>query len=69
MYDYTPFWETLKNSSETTYTLIHKYNINSTTITRLRNNQSITMDSLDRICQALNCDLNEVVRIKREELD
>lgn len=67
MYDYAPFWETLKKSEETTYTLIHKYNINSTTITRLRNNQSITMDTLDRLCQALDCDLKDIVQIKKEQ--
>lgn len=61
MFNYDPFWRTLEKSSETTYSLIHKFNINPTTISRLRNNVSITMDTLDKLCQALNCNLEDIV--------
>jgi predicted transcriptional regulator len=33
---YNPFWETLKNSPETTYTLINKYHISSAIIDKPR---------------------------------
>ena len=39
MIQYHPFWKTLKDSTETTYTLIHKYHISSATIDKLRNNK------------------------------
>ena len=32
MIDYSPFWKTLKASSESTYTLINKHHISSSTI-------------------------------------
>ena len=42
MIDYSPFWETLKNSSETTYTLINKHHLSSSTLDKLRNNKPVT---------------------------
>ena len=39
MIDYTPFWHTLKSSNESTYTLINKHRISSSTIDKLRKNQ------------------------------
>ncbi len=33
---YSPFWETLKKSLESTYTLINNYHISSSTIDKLR---------------------------------
>lgn len=58
---YTPFWETLKKSSETTYTLINNHNINPTTINRLRNNKPVTTTTLDDLCIILNCDVCDLV--------
>ena len=42
MISYTPFWKTLKEKGESTYTLIEKYGISSATIDRLRNGKGIS---------------------------
>lgn len=47
---------------ETTYTLIHKYGINPRTINNLKHNQSITMYTLERLCEILNCQAEAVVQ-------
>ena len=39
MIAYSPFWNTLKNSSETTYSLINKHHISSAIIDKLRKNK------------------------------
>ena len=44
---YEPFWITLKESKETTYTLIKKHGISSNTLCKLRKNESITMVTLN----------------------
>jgi len=64
---YTPFWETLKRSSESTYTLINKHNINPTTINRLRNNKPVTTTTLNDLCIILHCDLSDIVAFVPEE--
>ena len=39
MISYSPFWETLKISEETNYTLINNYHISSETVYKLRKNK------------------------------
>ncbi len=46
---------------ETTYTLINKHNINPRTINNLKHNKSITMYTLERLCEILNCQAEQIV--------
>jgi len=64
--DYAPLWETMEKRGETTYTLITKYGINPRTVHNLKHNKSITMYTLERLCQILDCTPNEVVRFARD---
>lgn len=61
MINYSPFWETLKNSDESTYTLIQKYNISSSTIDRLRNNKGISTQTIDDLCRILHCRVEDIL--------
>ena len=38
---YSPFWETLRGSPESTYTLINKHHLSSSTIDKLRKNKPL----------------------------
>lgn len=67
MISYSPFWKTLDASSETTYTLIHKHNINPTTITRLRNNKPVTTTTLNDLCLILKCNISDIIAFVPEE--
>ena len=64
---YTPFWKTLKSSSETTYTLINTHNINPTTINRLRNNRPVTTTTLNDLCLILKCDIGDLIAFVPED--
>ena len=59
MIDYSPFWETLKNSSETTYTLINKHHLSSSTLDKLRNNKPVNTTTLNDLCRILDCRLED----------
>lgn len=61
MLSYEPLWKTMSKRGETTYTLIHKYNINTRTVHRLRHNQSITLYTMERLCKILDCTPNDIV--------
>lgn len=63
---YTPFWETLKNSNESTYTLIHKHNISSATIDRLRKNQGISTMKIDDLCRILDCRVEDIIVYEKD---
>ena len=58
---YTPFWETLRKSSESTYTLIKNHHISSSTIDKLRKNKPITTTTLNDLCRILNCPVENII--------
>jgi len=58
---YDPFWKTLKERNESTYTLINKYGISSATIDRIRKGNGITTQKLDDLCKILNCRVEDII--------
>ena len=64
MISYEPFWNTLKRSKESTYTLIQKHNISSSTIDRLRKNKGVSTQTLDDLCRILQCRVEDIIVYK-----
>ncbi len=62
MIDYSPFWNTLKKSKESTYTLITDHHISSATIDKLRKNKPVTTTTLNDLCRILHCRLEEIAQ-------
>lgn len=69
MIDYSPFWTTLKQSDETTYSLITKHHISSATIDKLRKNKPMNTTTLNDLCSILNCRLDEIAQYIPSEDD
>ena len=67
MIKYTPFWLTLKDKGESTYTLINKYNISSATIDRLRKNKGISTMKIDDLCKILHCRVEDILVFEEDE--
>ncbi len=61
MITYQPFWETLKHSGKSTYSLIHDYSISSATINRLRKNQPVSTSTINDLCIILNCTPQDII--------
>ncbi len=66
MISYEPLWRTMEKRNMSTYTLIHKYSINPRTINNLKHNKSITMFTLERLCEILECEPNDVIKFVKE---
>lgn len=62
-------WTTMKKKGVSTYTLREKYNIESRTIRRLKANQNVTTDTLDKLCEILDCELCEIAEYVSTEKD
>ncbi len=62
MISYAPLWETMKKRKITTYTLIYKLGFSAYTITNLRRNKSITMNTMEKLCHVLDCTPNDIVK-------
>ena len=61
MISYEPLWRTMKSKGVTTYTLIYKCGVSAYTVTNLRRNKSITMNTLEKLCKILSCTPNEII--------
>lgn len=69
MITYEPFWNTLRNSDESTYTLIYNHNLSSSTIDRLRKNKPLSTTTLNDLCRILDCGINDIISYQRSEND
>ena len=58
---YDKLWETMKRKGFTTYTLREKCGIDSKTVRRLKANDNIETKTLDKLCSALECNIEDVV--------
>lgn len=62
MIDYSPFWNTLAHSTETTYTLINHHHVSSAIIDKLRKNKPMNTTTLNDLCRILGCRLEEIAQ-------
>ena len=60
-------WETMKEKGVSTYTLRENCGIDSKTIRRLRANENIETKTLDKLCEALDCKLEDIAVYIPEE--
>ena len=61
MISYSPFWETLRNSPETTYTLIKNHRVSSSTIDKLRKDKPLNTTTINDLCRILDCRVEEIM--------
>lgn len=66
---YMPFWETLKRSGESTYTLIKNHHISSSTIDKLRKNKPLNTTMINDLCCILHCMIEDVAAYVPSEED
>lgn len=67
MISYEPLWETMKKRGATMYTLQVKGNISSSTIRRIKANESVSTNTLDALCKILDCDLVDIISYLPDE--
>lgn len=63
MISYAPLWETMNRKNITTYKLIYDFEMSSALINKLKNNRNVTMETIERLCHLLECDVEDIVKI------
>lgn len=61
MISYNPFWTTLRQSKESTYTLIKNHHISSSTVDKLRNNKPLNTTTINDLCRILGCKVENIM--------
>ncbi len=59
-------WETMKLKGVSTYVLREKCGIDSKTIRRLKANENIETKTIDKLCTALDCKIEDVAEFIAE---
>jgi DNA-binding Xre family transcriptional regulator len=58
-------WDTMKEKGFSTYLLREKCGIDNKTIRRLKANENIETKTLNKICEALDCELQDIAEYKK----
>ena len=61
MIKYDKLWETAEKRGITRSILTKKYNVSKAQLYRLRYNQPVSTNTLDRFCNILECDISDIM--------
>lgn len=67
MISYEPLWRTMAEKGITTYSLMKDHKIESKTIYNLKHNRNTTALTLEKLCIALNCGVQDVIEFLPDE--
>lgn len=59
-------WKTMKEKGVSTYMLREKSGIDSKTVRRLKANENIETKTLDKLCSALSCKIEDIAEFIEE---
>lgn len=59
-------WVTMKNKGISTYTLREECGIDSKTVRRLKANENVETKTLDKLCTALDCRLEDIAQFIKD---
>ena len=62
MITFEPLWETLKRKNISQYTLIKEDGVSTGTLDALRKNRSVTLNTLNDLCNMLQCDITDIIQ-------
>lgn len=69
MISFEPFRKLIQERNISTYFLRNKcgkYNLDSKTISRLMNDQSVSTNTLDSLCQIFHCGMEDILEVKQD---
>ena len=67
MISYAPLWKTMKKKNISQYKLINEYGVDNAQLHRLRKNEVIKTTTIDRLCQILDCRVEDILEYVKEE--
>ncbi|MBR1598135.1 MAG: helix-turn-helix domain-containing protein [Lachnospiraceae bacterium] len=65
MISYNPFWNTLKKKNISQYQLINVYGVSAGQLSRLRTNNHISTHTIERLCEILDCNVEDIVEYSK----
>ena len=66
MISFEKLWKTMQEKGFSTYVLREKCGIDSKTVRRLKANENVETKTLDKLCIALDCKIEDIVEFIKE---
>ena len=66
MITFEPFWKTLREKQISQYDLITKYHMSSGTLDNLKHNRSITLRTLNDLCNMFDCNITDIIQFEKD---
>ena len=60
MIRYDNLWKTMKNKGITKYTLYKEHHISKSLLHRLQNNEGVSMNTINTLCNILDCNIEDI---------
>ena len=61
MIKYDRLWQTMKDRGVTQYDLYTHHNVNRSQLDRLRKNQNVEVNTIDKLCNILHCRIEDIM--------
>lgn len=61
MIKYDKLWETMKAKGISQYDLYTHYHMNRSQLNRLRHNQNVEVNTIDKLCNILDCNVEDIM--------
>lgn len=61
MIKFDPLWKTMERRGITQYDLYTHHNVNRSQINRLRQNQNVEVNTIDKLCNILKCNVQDIM--------
>lgn len=57
---FSPLWETMKEKNISQYSLIKDFGFSSGQLDRLRKNENVNTYTINRLCEILDCNIEDI---------
>ena len=61
MITYDRLWQTMKQQGVSQYDLYTHYNVNRSQLNRLRHNEKVEVNTIDKLCNILQCRVEDIM--------
>ena len=62
---YDRLWQTMKKKNISQYKLVKEYHVSNGQLDRLRKNADVSTFTLNRLCEILDCSLEDIAEYKK----
>ena len=66
MISFDPWRRTMKEKQITLYALTVKYGMSKRLVDKFKHNQNVTLETLERMCDILDCRIEDIVEFKKD---